>query len=477
MPAPTANNLLLGKGGVYFDRFDSSNNKTGEMHLGNCDVFEVTPQVDVKSKASSLKATSDLYKEVNNGIRFDFKIDGSELNAENMALLIFGDKGALTQTTGTVSGETVATAAKKGRWYDTDYRNISSVSVYGGVSGTTLKTLNTDYTLDTVTGRVYVVPGGTIADGDVIKVNYTYTSITLTRVQAKTKKYIEGFLRFIGDPCAGDRYEVQVWRVRISSENSFNLINDDFSVWSLKGAVINDATNHPTSPYFDVITTESATINPSQNPNTKLILNFEGANNSTTFTDTSQSNHTMSIGSGTPTITTSVKPFGTSSLELSYNSGEYISSELSSDFNLTGKQRFTLEFWANLSTYNQLQGSLTIGADHAAVAPIRFYGDGTILVGNAALSGWQTIALSSGTSPTNNAWNHFCVVGDGTNIKVYVNGQNNGNQATHPNWTSGNRRVWVGIGGQAASGYYKCVRLTHDVLYTANFTPPNDIFS
>lgn len=212
---------------------------------------------------------------------------------------------------------------------------------------------------------------------------------------------------------------------------------------------------------------------PTPSAQTKLLLRFEGANNSTTFTDDSASAHTMTIGSGTPTITTSQKPYGTSSLELSYNSGEYIYSDLSSDFNLTGKQVFTIEFWAKLSTYNQLQSSLTIGADQTAVVPIRFYGDGTILVGNAALNGWQNIALSSGTSPTNNAWNHFAVVGDGTNIKVYVNGQNAGASASHPNWTSANRRVWVGIGGgQAASGFYKGVRLTHQSLYTGNFTPP-----
>ncbi len=212
---------------------------------------------------------------------------------------------------------------------------------------------------------------------------------------------------------------------------------------------------------------------PAPSAQTKLLLRFEGLNNSTTFTDDSASAHTMTIGNGTPTITTAEKPYGTSSLDLSYNSGEYIYSDLSSDFNLTGNQAFTLEFWANLSTYNQLQSSLTIGADQTAVVPIRFYGDGTILVGNEALTSWQNVALSSGTSPTGYAWNHFCVVGDGTNIKVYVNGQNNGNQATHPNWTSANRKVWVGIGGgQAASGFYKGVRLTHQALYTGNFTPP-----
>ena len=213
---------------------------------------------------------------------------------------------------------------------------------------------------------------------------------------------------------------------------------------------------------------------PQPSAQTKLLLRFEGLNNSTTFTDDSASAHTMTIGSGTPTITTSEKPYGTSSLELSYNSGEYIYSDLSSDFNLTGNQVFTIEFWANLSSYNTLVSSLMISDDLTDYVPIRFYGNGTILVGNAALNGWQNVGLSSGATATDNAWNHFAVVGDGTNIKVYVNGQNNGNQATHPNWTSASRRVWVGTGGggSKASGFYKGVRLTHQALYTGNFTPP-----
>lgn len=210
-------------------------------------------------------------------------------------------------------------------------------------------------------------------------------------------------------------------------------------------------------------------------PQTKLLLRFDGVNGSTTFTDSSLSSHTISIVSGTPTISTANKPYGESSLELTYNSGEYICSELSSDFDLTAKQPFTVEFWAYLSTYNNLQSSLTIGADQTAICPIRFYGDGTILVGNAALNGWQNIALSSGTSPTHNAWNHFAVVCDGTNIKVFVNGQNNGTTASHPNWVSSNRKVWVGIGGgKPAAGYYKGVRLTHQALYSSNFTPPTN---
>ena len=37
------NNILLGRGKIYFDRFDSSGVRTGELFLGNCPTFEITP--------------------------------------------------------------------------------------------------------------------------------------------------------------------------------------------------------------------------------------------------------------------------------------------------------------------------------------------------------------------------------------------------------------------------------------------------
>jgi len=216
-------------------------------------------------------------------------------------------------------------------------------------------------------------------------------------------------------------------------------------------------------------------INPI-NPNTKLLLRFDGADGSTTFTDSSSSNHAMSIGLGTPIISTArTPPWGSSSLEITYAVNEYIQTELSSDFDLTGNQPFTIEYWAYLTSYNTLTSSLVIGTDQNAVSPIRFYGDGTLAIGNATLSSWQTVGLSSGVLPTSSAWNNFCVVGNGTTIKAFVNGQNTGSTTTHPNWTSANRRVFVGIGGgQSASGNYKGVRFTQEALYSSNYTPPTN---
>jgi hypothetical protein len=36
------NNILLGRGKIYFDRFDTNGARTDELFLGNCPTFEIT---------------------------------------------------------------------------------------------------------------------------------------------------------------------------------------------------------------------------------------------------------------------------------------------------------------------------------------------------------------------------------------------------------------------------------------------------
>src|SRR5574343_45339 len=251
--APNPSNLLLGKGAVYFDPFTTAGAKTGEIHLGNCEAFEITPSTETATKMNSMEAAAGVYKEVTKAQRYDVAITGSEFNKENLALVLLSATSTLTQTSGTVTAETITSSAKKGRWYACAKRSILSVTVKAGVAGSTAMTLTTDYTIDAVTGRIYVVPGGSIADGDIIKVDYTHAVISSYKVSAGTTPKLEVFLRFVGDPSAGPAYEVQAWRVRLSPDGALPFISDDFGTWTLKGVVQNDSANRASSPYFDAI--------------------------------------------------------------------------------------------------------------------------------------------------------------------------------------------------------------------------------
>jgi hypothetical protein len=215
----------------------------------------------------------------------------------------------------------------------------------------------------------------------------------------------------------------------------------------------------------------------SADPNlTKLLLNFEGSNGSTTFTDESPSAHPITIGAGSPVISTAQKPFGASSLYTS--SGAYLQTDESIDFAMSGLQVFTLECSVFATAFNSAESPLSTRIA-GVYCPIEIRGDGTIFIGNAALDSWYGTSYGSGVSLIANTWNHIRVVADGVNIKVYVNGINNNPfPVAQPNWPAAARRLYIGRGGDGSfDGYIKGVRFINEVMNTGNFTPPTAPFA
>ena len=75
---------------------------------------------------------------------------------------------------------------------------------------------------------------------------------------------------------------------------------------------------------------------------TLALLHFDGANNSTVFTDSSPFNQNVSVVTGTPKISTAMSKFGGSSLYLDGSSSIKIPDN--ANLNL-GTGVFTIEFW------------------------------------------------------------------------------------------------------------------------------------
>lgn len=247
-PASDPTNLLLGKGIIYFDRFDATGLRTGELDLGNCEVFSVGITDENKEKYSSRDAAAGLLRRVNTRRDIPISIQGDEFNPENLALVQMGSLGTLTQASGSVTAEQISAAPVKGRWYPTVGRDISAVVVKQGV--TTLA-LDTDYLVDAVSGRIYLVPSGAAVAGTPLTVDYAAAAITgLDTVAAGTASIIEGYIHFMGDPSAGPIMEAEYWRVSISvGGDEVGLITDDWGNWSLEAKVLADTVNHPTEPF------------------------------------------------------------------------------------------------------------------------------------------------------------------------------------------------------------------------------------
>ncbi len=249
--AVNGNNILIGRGMIYFDRFDSSGAKTGELFLGNCPTFEITPSAEEIKKYSAATKAADLIASDVLRTSLALRIAGDEFSKENLAMALFGDTSALTQTGSSVTNEAI-TGVLQGRYYALSKRQVSAVTVTGP-SGTPTYTVTTDYKVDAVSGRIYIVEGGGIADGANIEVDFTYATINLPTVRGMNQTSIKGFLRFIGDPARGPKYECQIWRASVRADGAIGFISDEYASWTLTGDIESDATNHPDDPHFKLI--------------------------------------------------------------------------------------------------------------------------------------------------------------------------------------------------------------------------------
>lgn len=245
------NNILLGRGKVYFDRFNSSGVRTGELFLGNCPTFEITPSPEEIKKYSSADKTASLIASDVLRTSLALRIAGDEFSKENLAMALFGDTSTLSQTGSMVTNEAI-TSVLQGRYYPLSKRQVSSV-VVSGPSGTPIYTLTTDYKVDAVSGRIYIVEGGAIDDGDSIEVDFTYATIALPTVRGMNQTSIKGYLRFIGDPARGPAYECEIWRASMRADGAIGFISDEYSNFTLSGDIEADLTNHSSEPHYRLI--------------------------------------------------------------------------------------------------------------------------------------------------------------------------------------------------------------------------------
>lgn len=205
-----------------------------------------------------------------------------------------------------------------------------------------------------------------------------------------------------------------------------------------------------------------------------LLLHFDGTNGSTTFTDSSPNNVTMTPFAAT--IETSTVQFGTGAGNFVGGSFRQVNSPTLAAAPIlnidTGD--FTYEFWANpiSNTSSGVAGVGTLGVN-VGIA-INFDGGGNVIFTNFNGTTINGGAISTGV------WTHIAFVRQGSQFTGYVNGI--GTAGTP--WagslglagSTSTATVALGYspntGGSSFSGFLDEFRLSNYAVYTANFTPP-----
>lgn len=252
--APQAQDLLLGRGKVYFDRFDAAGVATGEVFLGNVSEIAIGLNVERAQKYSNMDAAGGLLRSVVTRQTPTVALSFDEFNPFNVALATMGEERDIVQAGQAITGEqlTADGTVRKGRQYALAEEDVSAVTVTQDPGGTPVVLVeDTDYELDALRGLIrFLNSSPTLDEADVIEVDYTSGATTLNTVAGVTKGKIEGQLRFIGDPPSGTKWDVVIWKVDLTPNGDMGLISDDFATMPLIGEIQQDSTNHPDEPFY-----------------------------------------------------------------------------------------------------------------------------------------------------------------------------------------------------------------------------------
>jgi len=211
-----------------------------------------------------------------------------------------------------------------------------------------------------------------------------------------------------------------------------------------------------------------------------LLLHGDGANGSTTITDSSPSPTTVTAF-GNAQISTAQSKFGGASIAFD-GDGDYLRVANQSDLRF-GTGDFTIEMWLYANTVsgtgrpiNQDFNNDGSGAGNFVI--LRAGGD--LLFYSAAATAWDNVSALSMGSISVNTWTHFSITRHSGIVYTWRNGVAVANVSGAGN-LSNTGDITIASYGLGISGFYDGyiddLRITKGVArYTANFTPPTAQF-
>jgi len=325
-------------------------------------------------------------------------------------------------------------------------------SITGSLSGTSSyarRAITASYALNASGGG-----GSTLTTGSTYPITSSYARRAITASYALNTFFQTGSIV----------NQTILYNVRSGSSNTITGLNLSGNKWSVNVVEEWNSSSIAGDQYYT---------------NVGLLLHLDGTNGSTTFTDNSQNNFTVTQSNGAA-ISTAQSKFGGASVYFD-GSDDYISTAANSAFDISSGD-FTVEFWFRPSSVGGGYGFIVGQVDYLVAGwSLWQYADGLRFYRS------NSFELQIGGVLTANVWHHIAFVKYGTganSLKIYVNGSNviSGDYT----WTYASNRPLV-LGGITTStgwnnnfyisGYIDELRITKGVArYTGNFTTQSAAF-
>ena len=207
----------------------------------------------------------------------------------------------------------------------------------------------------------------------------------------------------------------------------------------------------------------------------KLVLHCDGADTSTTFTDSSLSLHGNATVGGNAQVDTAQSKFGGASY-LGDGTGDYLTYADNADWDF-GTGDFTIDNWVrfaalggdnNLFSRNAIGGNIQWKFDKGSNSLKAYWGGGFV--------------RNEGWTPSIDTWYHVAIERYSGNVYIYVDGTKLGTAAANSTDLTFTDAIFIGAiedGSQSINGWIDEYRISKGIGRYAgtNFTPPTAAYS
>lgn len=200
------------------------------LTVGNMPKLELNIKSDTvdhyESKTGNRAKDAVLYKQT----ALSMKGTLEEVTKQNLAKVMSGNS---IEVASQVLADISLGSVKAGQMINLGYRNLSNVVFKSGSASVD----PTKYALDSTFGTVTFLEDIT----DVVTWSGTAGAVTRTTIANNVGTEYAALFKGV-DTYSGDKVVVEIWRLQLSPETTFDLINEKFSSYDISGDALADST-------------------------------------------------------------------------------------------------------------------------------------------------------------------------------------------------------------------------------------------
>lgn len=238
--------LLFG-GDIYFERYLNGVLQGMKGPFSGA-ALTMQPQVDQKDKVSKGRNTYGQLKEsvaLQQPTQFGLTLDGG--TAEELAIALMGSVSVLSQTSGSLAA--VDVVAKLDTWVPLTKARLTGPATVTNSAASTTYVEDTHYEINRELGWFRALSGGTITEGQALKLSSTYGAISGSLIggaaqpDLRIKLVLDGKNLVDNAPCV-----VTVDEAIVAPNAAVDFLNSDFVTMPLAGRMKTQAGK--SSPFF-----------------------------------------------------------------------------------------------------------------------------------------------------------------------------------------------------------------------------------